>query len=117
MFCRLGNAKCPGVSFRNSSLDIISSFVILPVCVYSRDSGQVFSPFVLLSMKIFAACANFRPLVFRPAVGGTFGVRTRPRVAFGRRRPLIEKRCEDASHSQSTSRHGGQAVQDAVDAF
>src|SRR6266478_3384310 len=31
---------------------------------------------------------------------GTFGVRTRPRVAFWGAGPLVEKRCEDASHSQ-----------------
>src|SRR6266481_296250 len=32
----------------------------------------------------------------------SFGVRTRPRVAFGDTGRTLEKRCEDAPHSQST---------------
>jgi len=78
---------------------------------------------VPLSMNVFAACANFRPLCFVPQSAGLLEcalparrVRASSR-RFWRKRPLIKKRCEDASHSQSTSRHGGQAVQDAVDAF
>ena len=64
---------------------------------------------VPLSMKVFAACANFRPLCFVPQSAGLLEcalparrVRASSRRFWGRR-PLIEKRCEDASHSQRTS--------------
>jgi hypothetical protein len=70
-------------------------------------------------------------VVFRPAVAGLLEcaqparrVRASSRRFWGRR-PLIEKRYEDASHSQLRKlfarphfpHTGGQAVQDAVDAF
>ena len=57
---------------------------------------------VLLSMKVFAACADFRPLCFVPQPRDFWSAHASSRRFWGRR-PLIEKRCEDASHSQSTS--------------
>ena len=74
---------------------------------------------VLLSMKIFAvrhrtnspwrACANFCALCFVPQSRDFWSAHCLPACVrassrrFWGRRPLIEKRCEDASHSQSTS--------------
>src|SRR5437016_3270934 len=82
---------------------------------------------VLVSIKVFAvrhrtnspwrACTNFRLLCFVPQSRDFWSARAVLASLLGRR-PLIEKRCEDASHSQSTSRtQAVQAVQDAVDVF
>src|SRR5206468_2282566 len=77
--------------------------------IISRDSSTLlgttdaeFGISVLLSMKAFAACANFRPLCFVPQSRDFWSAHASSRRFWGRR-PLIEKRCEDASHSQSTS--------------
>ena len=47
-------------------------------------------------------------VVFRPAAAGLLECVHVLASLFWEAGPLVEKRCEDASHSQSTSRHGGQ---------
>src|SRR5882724_13413315 len=79
---------------------------------------------VLVSIKVFAACANFRPLCFVPQSRDFWSAHASPRrflrekavdrKAMRRRLALPTPKAFARPHLPHT---GGQAVQDAMDAF